>query len=88
IEATCTSPGRGLAVFVEQWAPGWEASVDGVATPVLSANFACRAVPVLAGRHRIVLRYVPPGLFAGVVVSLISALLCIGVALATRGQKG
>lgn len=87
VEATCTSPARGLAVFVEQWAPGWEATVDGAATPVVRANFACRAVPLPAGTHRVVLRYVPPGLFAGFLVSLASAIVGIGVVLATRTRK-
>jgi hypothetical protein len=87
LEATCTSPTRGLAMFVEQWAPGWEATVDGAASPVLRANFVCRAVPMPAGTHRIVLRYVPPGLLAGCFVSLLSALIGIGAALATRLRK-
>lgn len=87
VEATCTSPARGLAVFVEQWAPGWEASVDGATAPVVRANFTCRAVPLAAGTHRIVLRYVPPGLFAGALVSLVSALIGIGVVLATRKRR-
>jgi len=76
--ATCSTAGPGLAVFVEQWAPGWEATVDGVAAPVVRANITCRAVPIPLGTHRVVLRYTPPGLFAGLTVSVLTALIILG----------
>jgi hypothetical protein len=84
LRATCSSAGPGLAVFVEQWAPGWRATVDGVDAPVVRANFACRAVPIPAGTHQVVLRYVPPGLAAGLTLSMGSALALIVSLLLTR----
>jgi hypothetical protein len=84
LRATCSTAAPGLAVFVEQWAPGWHATVDGVAAPVVRANVACRAVPIPAGVHRIVLRYVPPGLSAGIVISMLSALVVLSCLVQTR----
>jgi hypothetical protein len=75
IEATCTSPARGLGVFVEQWAPGWHATVDGAAAPVVRANFTSRGVPLAPGTHRVALRYEPPGLLAGLLISVLSCVL-------------
>jgi len=51
-----------LAVFVEQWAPGWHATVNGARVPVLRANTVARAVPTPAGEVQIVLTFWPPGL--------------------------
>lgn len=63
-------------------ARGWVARVDGVPTPVQRANGKHRAVAVPAGRHEVVLRYEPPGLVAGIAVSLVSLALALALALA------
>ncbi len=65
LEARCESDRPGWAVVVEQYAPGWTARVDGVETPVVRANAVARAVRVGAGTRRVVMRFVPPGQWAG-----------------------
>lgn len=52
----------GWLVLTEAFDPGWRGSLDGRPVPVLRANGAFRAVAVPEGRHRVELRYVPPGL--------------------------
>ena len=64
--------GPGLLVERESFASGWRATVDGRPAPVLRANGKHRAVPVPAGDHAIVLRYVAPGLELGALLSLLS----------------
>jgi hypothetical protein len=51
--------GAGPAVLVLNDAlyPGWEATLDGVATPLLRANTAFRAVLVPAGEHVVEMQY-------------------------------
>jgi hypothetical protein len=61
----------------ETWTRGWSATVNGAAAPVLRCNGRYRAVEVPAGRSRVVLRYRPPGLRAGLAVSLLSAAVLI-----------
>jgi hypothetical protein len=56
---------RGYAVLVDSYDPGWRATVDGKAAPVLRANVAFRAVPVEAGRHVVELVYRPPTVLIG-----------------------
>lgn len=77
ISAECETESPALAVFVEQYDRGWNATVDGKPAQVLRANLALRAVPIAAGRHSVVLSFSPAGLRSGVIVSLIaSVLLC------------
>lgn len=73
VDVTLDEPG--YLVVQDTWAPGWKARVDGEATTILPANVAARAVALAAGTHRIEFAYWPPGLAAGLVVTLASVLL-------------
>jgi hypothetical protein len=48
---------QGYVVLLDSYYPGWKAYVDGVETEILRANYAFRAVPVEAGKHRVECRY-------------------------------
>jgi uncharacterized membrane protein YfhO len=74
LRATVVAEAPAHVVFTDAWDPGWSARVDGVATPVLRANGAFRAVAVGAGRHEVELRYWPPGLSAGLVLGALGLL--------------
>lgn len=78
----------GELVLHERWARGWQARLDGVAVPLLSGRrHLSLAVP--AGRHRLELDYAPPGLRAGVALSLLSlgTLLVVSAAGRRRGAE-
>jgi hypothetical protein len=74
------SDGPGLLVMRDSYARGWTATVGGQSARVLRANGKHRAVPVPAGRHEVSVRYEPPGLGAGMDLSVLSAAF-LGVAL-------
>lgn len=75
--------GRGLLMTRDSYARGWQARVDGRPAEVLRANGRYRAIPVPAGKHRVELRYGPPGAAWGLVIS---ALAVVGVGIvAVRG---
>ena len=76
IRLTSAAATPGVVVLSDAWFPGWEARVDGVATPVLRANLAFRAVAVPAGEHEIELRYRPHSLRLGAALAAIGALAC------------
>jgi hypothetical protein len=80
LEARCDAEQPALAVFNEQFDPGWSAWVDGRPAPILRADMNMRAVLLVPGTHHIVMRYRPPGLRAGVLLSLISVLALSGLA--------
>jgi hypothetical protein len=60
-------------VVRDAYAAGWRAWVDGVGTPISRADGRHRAVAVPAGRSVVELRYRPPRLIAGLVITLTSA---------------
>ena len=86
LEAQCTGGQAGLAVFNEQYDRGWSAMVDGQPAPVLRANLNMRALALAPGTHRIVMRYSPPGLRTSAGLTLLSALVLLGLAFARRRE--
>jgi hypothetical protein len=65
---------RPTAVVVrDAFAPGWRARVNGVPAPIARADGRHRAVAVPAGRSAVELRYRPPLLMTGLVITLTSA---------------
>jgi len=75
VEAKCAVPSASLAVFVEEFADGWSATVDGQSAPILRANLVMRAVSLSQGEHAIVLSFSPPGFRLALAVSVATVLL-------------
>ncbi|MBV8201889.1 MAG: YfhO family protein, partial [Acidobacteria bacterium] len=63
-----------LLVVAETWAPGWRALVDGQPRPVEAAAGALLGVRLGPGAGRAELRYRPPGLLAGALISAAAVL--------------
>lgn len=83
LRARCQAARDAVAVFVEQFDPGWRATVDGKPAPVARANLVMRAVRVTAGDHEIALEYHAPGFRLGLAITLLTlagllALVLIG----------
>lgn len=63
------APGEATLVVADAWWPGWEATVDGVAVPVFRADALVRAVRWPPGRHVLEMRYRPPEVRTGLLLS-------------------
>jgi hypothetical protein len=74
-------------VVPDSWSPGWSATVNGRAAPILQANYTKRAIPVPAGRAEVKMRYRPPGLVAGAAITVITLLACAAVVLRSRKRR-
>ena len=67
-----------LLVISQPYAPGWTATVDGRAAPLLRADFAFDGLAVAAGTHDVVLRYLPAGLLPGLAGAVVAFALLVG----------
>lgn len=85
VEVSAASPA--LLMLSEIWDPGWSATVDGAPAPVILANHVFRAVPVPAGDHTVILRYDPPLLRIGMLVTAATTLLVIVAAVAMESRR-
>jgi uncharacterized membrane protein YfhO len=68
-------------VLSDNWFPGWHATVDGHAEPVLLADGALRGIAVPAGRHTVEMEYSPASIRWGSAVSLLAFLSLAAIAL-------
>ena len=64
------APQRGFLVLADEYYAGWRATVNGVRTPILRANYAFRVVEVPAGQSRVEFRYRPGSVAIGGALSL------------------
>jgi hypothetical protein len=78
VEIDTDAPGRRLLVLTDVHYPGWLVSIDGQPATLYRANFAFRAVPVPAGRHRIVFAYRPASVRVGLGLSALAGAALIG----------
>lgn len=75
-------------VFLDGWAPGWNATIDGHETPVLRGNRAVRAIRIPAGYSRVESEYFPVGFWLIFPLTIICFILCIIIILLTTGING
>jgi hypothetical protein len=74
------SASGGRLALIEQFLPGWEATVDDVPAPVVSWEGAFQQVQVGPGGHRVQFRYRAAGLRLGAATSLAAVALLWGLA--------
>jgi hypothetical protein len=84
IELDVEADGPTVVVVRDGYAAGWSATVDGAEAPLLRADGRHRAVPVPAGRSRVVLSYRPPSLAKGLWIGFAA----LGLTLATLVRRG
>jgi len=73
----------GVLVLADTFYPGWQATVDGVQTPILRANLAFRGIALEPGQHQVIFTYQPASWMLGARISLIALALLAATPLAT-----
>lgn len=71
---TVDAPKEGVVLLMQQHAPGWSVTVDGVEAGGIVVQDVFRGVQVTRGVHEIVWRYHPRPLYHGLVISLLSVI--------------
>lgn len=88
IRASVTTGAAGHLVVADSLQqPGWTASLDGRLVPLVAADHAFGAVAVPVGTHTVELRYDPPGLRLGVVLSILGFIGLIGLLTAAQVRR-
>jgi hypothetical protein len=87
IRVAIRAAGQGYLVVADALQHGWVAHLDGRPVALRAADHACVAVLVPPGRHVVVLRYEPPGWKPGLVVSGVSLVILVGLALALPARR-
>jgi hypothetical protein len=82
------APTPAILVLTDQHYPGWEAEVDGTPTDILVTDYVFRGVPVNAGTHRVIFRFVSQSFRRGLWVAALGSMLALGVMLAVRQERG
>lgn len=67
---------------------GWKAYVDGEEVKTKRVNGVYLGMETAPGGHQIVLQYVTPGLYIGVVISILGVLCFIGIIICSRKLNG
>lgn len=81
IVLTTNAERAGYLVLSEVWYPGWRATINGAAAPVLRANYTLRALPVPAGELTARLWYAPESWGRGLTLFAAGILLVAGLCL-------
>lgn len=74
----------GTLVIADAWWPGWEATIDGRLVAIFPADVLIRAVRWPAGRHVLEMRYRPPEVRDGILLSTLGLLTTAAWALFLR----
>jgi len=77
VEVEIQSPGNGILVLSDIFYPGWRASIDGVETEVVRADYNLRAVAVPGGRHTVVFQFASQPFARGMWISIMAAVGCL-----------
>jgi hypothetical protein len=68
------APQEGVLVLLQQRAPGWHVTIDGVQTREFPIDRFFRGIQVTRGHHEVVWTYRPQSLFFGAIVTFITLL--------------
>lgn len=75
--ATIDLSKENLVFFSVPWEEGWSATVDGEPVEIEKVNVGFMAVPVGEGEHTIRFEYQTPGLSAGFIITIVSAVIFV-----------
>lgn len=75
---SCTLSAPGVAVLADQVAPGWTLHVDDKPAPIERVQVAYRGAMLAPGTHRLVYRYLTPGLLMGLCMTALGLVALVG----------
>ena len=76
VELSVNSREERLLFLSDSYFPGWKAYVNGKKTPIHRANYLFRAIVIEPGKHKVRFEYDPFSFKLGLVITLLSILIC------------
>lgn len=76
----------GFLFLSDNYYPGWRTYVDSIPTKIYRANYTFRAIPVKAGRHTVLLSYMPKSFIYGALISALSLVATCLILLKTNNK--
>ncbi len=87
IEGDANLAQKGIMVLSIPYSKGWSATVDGEKAKLLKANIMYSSIELPEGEHHITLTYRTPYLLEGMIISLVSLFLFIGITVTLRRKE-
>lgn len=88
VEITASPTKPSVLVLTDAWFPGWKATVDGRATPILVVDHTLRGVALPQGRHRVRFDFRPEWLADGAIATAGTAMATLaGVLIAAAMSR-
>lgn len=87
VELSVDAQAQGYLVLSDNYASGWQATVDGKPAEIIRANVAFRAVQVPPGKHVVKFEYRPALFYIGAGISAVAVVILMGLPLAYLIQK-
>ena len=87
VTASFNARSDGLLMLTMPYDEGWQVRVDGEKTKTVPLDNGLIAVPVTAGAHTLDMRYTPPWLIVGLMISVLSALILIIISKAASSRR-
>jgi hypothetical protein len=81
------APTATVLVVSEIFYPGWEATLDGKPARILLTDYLLRGIALPPGQHRIEMRYTAPAARNGAIISVVTLLVLITLAIYARRQR-
>lgn len=78
IKISVNTNGSQLLFLSDSYYPGWSASIDGINTPIMKADYAFRAISVPKGKHTVIFEYKPRSFLYGVGFAFLGVIMLIG----------
>lgn len=79
--------GETYFVIHDVFMPGWKAWLNGNSVQILQANYAFMAIKIPRGRHKLLLRYIPPGFKEGIIITTSALFILIALYLLNKKKK-
>jgi uncharacterized membrane protein YfhO len=87
IEGKISLNDKAILVLAIPYSKGWSATVDGEKAELKKANIMYSAIELPEGDHQIVLTYRTPFLLEGILISMVSLLVFLGISVIRRRRE-